>query len=228
LTHSIESIRDASVLPTPIGSLPRTIVPPGAGSADRLDRITLHTFVGQGISARIYTFETAGTKYVLKIALRGAETDIEDEIRLLSGQLRVVERDIVPIEASYVRSDGRPLLLMRYAGVAPESWNALTPEQRSSLVLSLLRIHQRAGIEHGDAAARNVVVPDNNAVAVAGASSALVPATPRWIDWGNAEQHSHCAGSQCWELADLVRQMKLGDNEVAAIARAAREEGLVW
>ncbi|GAA5830310.1 hypothetical protein JCM3770_000147, partial [Rhodotorula araucariae] len=176
----------------------------------------------------IYTFETAGTKYVLKIALRGAETDIEDEIRLLSGQLRVVERDIVPIEASYVRSDGRPLLFMRYAGVAPECWADVAPEQRSSLVLSLLRIHQRAGVEHGDAGPRNVVVPDNKAVAVAVASSALVPATPRWIDWGHAEQHPHCTGSQCYELADLVRQMRLQDNEVEAIARAAREEGLVW
>ncbi|GAA5822263.1 hypothetical protein JCM3770_002508 [Rhodotorula araucariae] len=184
-------------------------------------------FVGQGVSARIYTFETAGAKYILKIALRGAETDIKDEIRYLSGQLRVVERDVVPIEASYVRGDGRPLLS---CGTQVSRLRAGTPSLpnsgASSLVLSLLRIHQRAGIEHGDAAPRNVVVPNNNNNAVT--SSALVSATPRWIDWGHAEQHSHCTGSQCWELADLVGQMRLGDNEVEAIAHVASQEGLLW
>ncbi|BGP51955.1 hypothetical protein JCM10450v2_007915 [Rhodotorula kratochvilovae] len=208
---------DPAALPEPVN----------APNPRRLDRIHLRRLIGEGVSARVYDFESFGRRYVLKIALREHAQDLEDEIRHISGRLRCVEENAIPLEAVFRRSDGRPGTLMRYAGVALESWTDLALEQRVSLVVSLLRIHQRAGILHGDAAPRNAVLPAANSPTETDEMRA--PALPpRWIDWVNAEQHPHCDGRRCPEIVELVAEMRLGDDGVERVARAAEERGLAW
>ncbi|BGP51574.1 hypothetical protein JCM10450v2_007521 [Rhodotorula kratochvilovae] len=216
LTDSGASIEDVDTSPVPVSPAAPQLVSPDVASSRRVGEIKLRKLVGEGISARVYSFELAGAPYVLKIALSGAEEDLEHEIRLLGGQLRVVHDDIVSIEAVCRRSDGRPFTLMRYAGEAPDTWRDLAPEQRISAVLSLLRIHQRAHLVHGDTEPRNVVVP-----------IATVGSSPRWIDWANATVHARCRGEECGEIRDVVGDMRLEEEEVVEIGRRAREEGLL-
>ncbi|BGP43725.1 hypothetical protein JCM10449v2_007770 [Rhodotorula kratochvilovae] len=227
LTKPVNAPVRSAANSTSVDSPPRAFAPPDSENPHRLDRIHLRRLIGEGVSARVYEFEAFGRRYVLKIALREHEQDLEDEIRLLTGPLPSLEEDVVPLEAVFHRSDGRPLTLMRYAGVAPESWTHLALEQRVSLVVSLLRIHQRAGILHGDAAPRNAVLPAANSPKETDEMRA--PALPpRWIDWVNAEQHPHCDGRRCPEIVELVAEMRLGDDGVERVARAAEERGLAW
>ncbi|BGP23880.1 hypothetical protein Rt10032_c05g2406 [Rhodotorula toruloides] len=135
--------------------------------------------------------------------------------------LRAYDDDIVVIEWSFERSDGRLFAVLRDGGEAPKVWTDVSLEKRLSLFVSLLRLHQKAGILHGDIAPRNCVL------APPSPGPSLGPA--RWIDLSKATADHKCRDRGCTELKWAAVEMGLvAAEEAGDIAAIASSEGLTW
>ncbi|GAA6046779.1 hypothetical protein JCM3770_005639 [Rhodotorula araucariae] len=182
--------------------------------------INLLSFVGDGSTSQVFSLMLGDAKHILKVTNRKVEGDVEGEIeRLLELQSQPALADtVVPLRAVYRDADGRPMLLMPFAGKALEDWSSLTKEQRVALVVALMRLHQIGHIQHNDIAPRNVVV------------SNAPGAHPRIIDFTSATPgHECCSGSNCYEVNRLIHELDLThDADLEEIGRKAAAEGLEW
>ncbi|GAA6054103.1 hypothetical protein JCM3770_006174 [Rhodotorula araucariae] len=182
--------------------------------------LVLESFVGDGSTSQVFSLMLGDEKHVLKVTNRKVEGDVEEEIeRLLELQSQPALADtVVPLRAVYRDADGRPMLLMPFAGEALEDWSSLTKEQRVALVVALMRLHQIGHIQHNDIAPRNVVV------------STAPGAQPRIIDFTSAAPgHECCSGSNCHEVNMLIHELHLKhDADLEEIGRKAAAEGLKW
>ncbi|BGP51575.1 hypothetical protein JCM10450v2_007522 [Rhodotorula kratochvilovae] len=124
-------------------------------SAAHVDRFQVDALIGLGATSQVYSLFLDGEAHVLKLGNRKVEEDLECEIEFLRGihDKPALRGTVVPLRAVYRDRDGRAMLLMPYAGEALQDWSTLSKEQRISLVVALLRLHQLGKIEHGDLAA---------------------------------------------------------------------------
>ncbi|GJN94064.1 hypothetical protein Rhopal_007128-T1 [Rhodotorula paludigena] len=187
--------------------------------------IRLDTFSGEGVFSRAYRFNFSNAaphaaSYVLKVArVDGAEA-LEREAALLFGVLNLFEKDVVLALKRLIRGDGRQCLIVEDGGAAPDKWKDLSEPQRLSLFVSMLRIHQRAHVQHGDIAPRNTVFKAPTPSDPLG--------SPRWIDWGSTEPHEACAGVRCGELDTLLGELDLSDEAIDEARTQAQADGLTW
>ncbi|BGP31237.1 hypothetical protein JCM10296v2_003001 [Rhodotorula toruloides] len=149
---------------------------------------------------------------------------MEDYLRheaLLGRDLRAYNEDVLVIGGLFERHDGRLFAVMQDEGEAPEDWREVPLETRLSLFVSLLRLHQKAGILHGDIAPRNCVLAPPPP-----ASSSVYA---RWIDLSKATAGHKCPRRGCPELKWATFEMGLvAADEAGDIAARAESEGLAW
>ncbi|GAA6054088.1 hypothetical protein JCM3770_006167 [Rhodotorula araucariae] len=188
-----------------------------------VDSLHLKRMIGSGLTSRVYEFILDRKRYVLKVSRRKFTAEAEREASLLSSSgLLHLPNDTVQLEGVFRGSNGRVMLAMAHQGDALASWKDLTPDQGVALVVSLVAIHQTAGLTHGDVAPRNVLVPAHPR-----SDSTSAPA-PRWIDFTAAEPHPECQGRACREIKMLMLTLGLKGKAEEAVAQLSRERRLRW
>ncbi|GAA5923223.1 hypothetical protein JCM3775_007470 [Rhodotorula graminis] len=199
--------------------------------------VHLRDLLATSSRARVYTctLDDDDEPYVVKISRGEGADELEHEALLLArSEVRALGDDVAQAEAAFCTADGRIMLVERDGGDALEMWDDLTERQRTSLVLSVLRLHQLAHLVHGDLAPRNVVVPPPSS---SPSSPSISPSTrpprpsptPRLIDLGHAAEHDQaCKGRECAEVRQLVGELALEPLELDEVGRRAASEGLLW
>ncbi|GAA5823838.1 hypothetical protein JCM11251_003316 [Rhodosporidiobolus azoricus] len=196
--------------------------------------------VGEGDSAFVYRgFLPDGKSYIVKVGKgeEGGEAVRADYEMRMALDASAAD-DLVPIISLLYegeeRYDGdeafidpsepvdkKTFFVMEDGGDSLESWEALSYEERLQLFVSLLRLHQRHHILHGDTTPANVVILE--------ATDALSPARARWISLSIAEDQHDCPMLECDELQILLGELEL-DNEEAQrhLKRLTEADGLSW
>ncbi|KAL7338878.1 hypothetical protein BJY59DRAFT_326536 [Rhodotorula toruloides] len=153
-TSSAESTTSCDSRPaTPAATSPFSVSPDYYNSP-----IALVSLVGRGAVGHVYRgTDSVGNAVAVKIARPGMEDYLRDEA-LLGRDLRAYNEDVLTFEGLFERHDGRLFAVMQDGGEAPEDWREVSLETRLSLFVSLLRLHQKAGILHGEIAPRNCVL----------------------------------------------------------------------